>query len=121
MYRTNQPDLPLRCSAHNFVGADNDDVQMSAVTGLLLIQTACAARSEPALPSVTSEASGLSPAALDQLSDALQGFVDDGKLSGRYYPHARQRAIRPSPSRSSPNRCSSARSSRTSVSFVRSS
>ncbi|MHB1169085.1 MAG: serine hydrolase domain-containing protein [Longimicrobiales bacterium] len=53
-------------------------------TGLLLIQTACAARSEPALPSVTPEASGLSAAALDELSNALQGFVDDGKLSGIY-------------------------------------
>ena len=30
MYRTRQEDLPFKGSSHNFVGADNGDVQISA-------------------------------------------------------------------------------------------
>lgn len=53
----------------------------------------CAARREPALPRTSAEAAGLSPAALEQVSDALQAFVDAGQLSGVYAVIARDGRI----------------------------
>ena len=51
---------------------------------LPLAVTACAARSEPALPRASAEAIGLSPAALERMSTALQSVVATGQRSGMY-------------------------------------
>jgi len=59
------------------------------VAFLLLARAACAVHREPALPATTADAAGLSQPALDQLSAALQEFVDSGKVSGIYAVIAR--------------------------------
>ena len=62
---------------------------LCAVSTCLITAASCATHREPALPTATPEALGLSPAALERIGPALQSFVDAGSVSGIYAVVAR--------------------------------